>query len=849
MHARLQKLRAALRRTTHALKREIASCRRVEDALRRSREEVEMILDSSPAMIFYKDRRNRFVRVNRAFADALGRPREEIEGAPVASLFPRHAAKYRRDDRAVIASGRPRRAIVEQMETGRGLRWLRTDKIPCRDRRGRITGVIGFAVDITELLAIEREREHLASFPRLNPCPVLEVSDAGEVRYCNPAGLLAVWRLRPRSGIRAFVPPDLPVLFRGLDGKPRKRAYREVRIGPRLFGENLNWIPRYGTLRIYAFDITARRGAEARIRAYGERLDGMVRRRTLQLGRSVVRLRAEIARRREIARQVQCSNDLLRLLGKSSSRREYLEGVVRLLKKISGCRCAGVRLAGANGEIPYEASSGFSAAFLKEESRLVRGRDRCTCVRIIAGTPAPHDAPALTARGSFHLGDTGAFLRAVPARARELYRGACARSGLVSLAVVPIRDGKRIIGAIHLADRRKGAVSAPIVALVESLALLVGEGVRKFSLEDRIEREHASLDAFFTHTITPLVFLDRKFNFIRVNEAYARACGHPVSFFPGKNHFALYPSDTRALFEKVVRTKMPFQVAARAFTFADHPEWGVTYWDWSLVPILDRRGEIDFLVFSLNNVTDRVRAQEELLKAHRSLEESRRLSDIGTLASIIAHELRNPLGVIRLAAHNIRRKSPDRSLDAHLSSIDKKIDESDQIINNLLFYSRIRSPQPAPVAITALLDECVAQSWRRHGRPGVRVSKRYRALRGCVLRADQVQLRELFNNLLNNAYEAIETPRGGIEIAGVRDPETGAVEIRVGDSGRGISPGDLPRVQEPFFTTKSRGTGLGLTVCYQVAALHGGSIRVESAPGRGAVFTVSLPSRAPDGGV
>lgn len=768
MKTQRKALQAALRRRTRAVKSGIAACRRAGGALRRGREDVEEILDSSPTMIFDKDLRNRYVRVHRAFADAAGMRREEIE----------------------------------------------------------------------------RERERLASFPRLNPAPVIEVSPSGELLYCNPAGQRTVRRLRPRGGARAFLPADLRALFRNLGGKPRTRLYREVRIGEQIFGENIHFIPRYGTLRIYAFDITARLQAEERTRGYGERLDRMVRQRTRQLDRSVVRLRAEVLRRREIFRQVQAHNALLRLLGDARSRRGYLEGVVRLLGRICGCACAGVRLAGPGGAIPYEATRGFSGAFLRKENRLFLGRDRCACVRVVEGAPAPCDRPALTARGSLRLDDSAAFMRSLPARSRRAYRSVCAQSGLASLAVVPIRDRGRTIGAIHLADRRRGVLSARLVSLVESLAPLVGEGIRKFELEDRIEREHASLDAFFTHSVTPLVFLDRAFNFIRVNEAYARACGHPVSYFTGKNHFALYPSDTRALFERVVKTKKPLQVAARAFTFADHPEWGVTYWDWSLVPILDKRGGIDFLVFSLNDVTDRIRAQEELLRVQRSLEEAKRLSDIGTLASTVAHELRNPLGVIRLAAHNMRRKSADRSLDVHLSSIDKKIGESDQIINNLLFYSRIGQPHPAPMGIAALLDDCVAQARRRHARPGVRVVKGYGGLRGVRIRADQVQLGEVFTNILNNAYEAIEGTRGRIEVSGRRERRTGTVEVRIADSGKGIVPGALEKVKDPFFTTKSRGTGLGLTVCFQVVALHGGSLRVESPPGKGAVLTVSLPACA-----
>jgi PAS domain S-box-containing protein len=124
------------------------------------------------------------------------------------------------------------------------------------------------------------------------------------------------------------------------------------------------------------------------------------------------------------------------------------------------------------------------------------------------------------------------------------------------------------------------------------------------------------LDAFFRHSLTPLVLLDRDFNFIRVNQAYADACGRDVDSFPGHNHFELYPSDARAIFEESVRTRQPFQAIARPFVFPDHPEWGTTYWNWALTPLLDERGEVEILVFSLENVTARKQAQLEL-EQHR----------------------------------------------------------------------------------------------------------------------------------------------------------------------------------------------------------------------------------------
>ena len=126
-----------------------------------------------------------------------------------------------------------------------------------------------------------------------------------------------------------------------------------------------------------------------------------------------------------------------------------------------------------------------------------------------------------------------------------------------------------------------------------------------------IERSRM-LDAVFDHSVSCLVLLDRRFNFIRVNQAYARACRRAANEFAGRNHFDLYPSDAQAIFENVVETKQPFQVLARPFSFPEQPERGVTFWDWTLVPLFDERGDVEFLLLSLHDVTEHVQTAEAL---------------------------------------------------------------------------------------------------------------------------------------------------------------------------------------------------------------------------------------------
>ncbi len=114
-----------------------------------------------------------------------------------------------------------------------------------------------------------------------------------------------------------------------------------------------------------------------------------------------------------------------------------------------------------------------------------------------------------------------------------------------------------------------------------------------------------------THMLT--AYMDPQFNFVRVNRAYAEADERESSFFPGKNHFALYPNaENEAIFRHVVETGQTYFAAAKPFEYAEHPERGVSYWDWSLVPVKNPEGAVTGLVLTLVNVTERKRAEEEI---------------------------------------------------------------------------------------------------------------------------------------------------------------------------------------------------------------------------------------------
>jgi PAS domain S-box-containing protein len=134
------------------------------------------------------------------------------------------------------------------------------------------------------------------------------------------------------------------------------------------------------------------------------------------------------------------------------------------------------------------------------------------------------------------------------------------------------------------------------------------------NIQGTLQKENSILEEMLNETENMhIVFLDRNFNFVRVNEAYAKTCGYKPEEMIGKNHFALYPGEeVEAIFKRVRDTGVPIRFHDRPFVFPDQSERGVTYWDWTLKPVKNAAGEVGGLVFSLVETTERMKAEEEI---------------------------------------------------------------------------------------------------------------------------------------------------------------------------------------------------------------------------------------------
>ncbi len=229
---------------------------------------------------------------------------------------------------------------------------------------------------------------------------------------------------------------------------------------------------------------------------------------------------------------------------------------------------------------------------------------------------------------------------------------------------------------------------------------------------------------------------------------------------------------------------------------------------------------------------------ERIIAVEEQLRRAEKLSTLGEMAAVLAHEIRNPLGSIRGTAEILR--DDYRPGDPKHEFIEIQIKETERLNRVVEDFLRMARPQP-PEMVRCLLREeletivvLTANDARER-----RVRLVLEPMAGdAVVRADGEKLRQAFLNIAINALQA--TPQGGTVTIATRQTDS-MFEIRFSDTGPGIDADTLARIFEPFFTTKPDGTGLGLAITKKIIEGHGGTLEVESAPGRGTTVAVRLP--------
>jgi C4-dicarboxylate-specific signal transduction histidine kinase len=221
-----------------------------------------------------------------------------------------------------------------------------------------------------------------------------------------------------------------------------------------------------------------------------------------------------------------------------------------------------------------------------------------------------------------------------------------------------------------------------------------------------------------------------------------------------------------------------------------------------------------------------------------------RMVAVGQLAAGLAHEINNPLGVIRCYAELLQAAEPSEQAQADLNIIIRHTDQARRVVRDLLDFARPRPASTGPGDLAAVASATV-EVLRPRGRSNGRTLSLDAPAGLPLVRAGADALEHILTNLVMNGLDAVSGRADG-EVAVRLCARGHQVELRVEDNGTGVAPELLDRVFDPFFTTKEvgKGTGLGLAVVYSLVRDLEGAIEVENRPGGGALFRVLLPAAA-----
>lgn len=257
--------------------------------------------------------------------------------------------------------------------------------------------------------------------------------------------------------------------------------------------------------------------------------------------------------------------------------------------------------------------------------------------------------------------------------------------------------------------------------------------------------------------------------------------------------------------------------------------------DFQTIPWADRPDEIGSLVQAFNRMVVHLRQNNE------QMVQTEKLTALGTLTSGVAHELNNPLNNISTSCQ-ILLEEMDNVSDYHkelLRAVEEQVSKARDIVGSLLEFARQREFELRPEDLRNVVDEAIKLL---RGEIPSSVEVRVAIPPGLVLVMDKAHMVQALLNLVLNGVQAMESG-GVLTIYASRHDKADQVEIVVQDSGPGIPPKVLPRIFDPFYTTKEvgRGTGLGLSITYGVVERHHGHIQAESPPSGGAKFILTLP--------
>ena len=581
----------------------------------------------------------------------------------------------------------------------------------------------------------------------------------------------------------------------------------------------------------------------------------------------------DITDRKQAETYAVMAREILQMLNEPGALQATLQRIMAAVQLRTGLDAVGVRLQ-VGDDFPYIAQQGFSKNFLLTENTLLeRGpeggvcRDKeghvkleCTCGLVISGKTNPASS-LFTQGGSFWTNDSFPLLDLPPNQDPRLHpRNTCMHQGYASMALVPIWNKDKIVGLIHLNDRRKGCFTLAILESLEGIAAQIGTALIRKQAEENLASEQSILNSLISTIPDHIYFKDRTSRFILINPAQAAALGlrapqealgkSDADFFSAEHAHKAYVDE-----QQLMTTGLPLIGIEERETW---PDGSVTWVSTTKVALRNPAGEIIGLVGISRDITEHKQAEVQRKKIEAQKRQLQKAESLGCMASAIAHRYNNWLQVV-CGELELVAASPalDADMAESLNAALQTAREAAQMSRMMLTYMGHDSQESEPLDLAELcrrslpLLQTAMSIVLGHDLPTP----------GPVINANANQIKQVLTNLVTNAWEAGEASRNAVRLAVTTvtlqeiptfhrfptdwQPEAPAYAcLAVVDTGQGVAEADIEKLFDPFYSTKFLGRGLGLAVVLGIVRAHYGVITVESELGHGSAFRVYFPIAA-----
>jgi len=738
----------------------------------------ELLFDGTGSPVDFK-----VIESNPAFCQLLGQTNEEILGVAQLALSPDDAPAWLERLSRVVQSGEP---VKFEEYSKRYQRYFEVYGYRLRESQ--------FAVILNDITKRKSEAQHLswlASFPLLNPLPVVEMDEAGQVTFVNPAAR-DIFQVHKGETEPLAIVEVLRQAVHEIVSEGKTSLTRQARLQEQWLHLAFFHLPGQQRIRVYGMDITERVISQEKLQALNANLEGVIAERTALLNDVVEDLRQDILKRQQSERLLEAEKkrftDLL----------EILPAYLILLRPDHTISFANrffkERFPGMEGLHCYE--------YLFQRDKPC---DNCESYRPLV-TGQPHiwewdgpDGHVYNVHDHVFVDTDG--------------------TGLIlemGLDITDVRRAQERVQDMFNYNRSLIEANQDILATIDE--------------NGKIGDVNAAVEAATGYTREELVGTD--FSDYYSDPEKAR-----------QGYQQVLETGSVRNYELEIRHKdghtTPVTYNASFYWGQDGKPAGVLAVARDLTELKQKEKQLTELNLALEEFIEHDRAMQE------KLAQVDKFTSMGRMLASITHEINNPLQTIKNCLFLIQSEVPPNTPAGQFLVT---ASEETQRISNLVaelreIYRPSQGAQPEPVALDRLLEEVhnlVSPHLASNKVNWHLVMEPQRPGERWEVAGSADQFKQVFLNLSMNAIEAMQGQGGDLSVMLRRDP-SGGYTVCFTDTGQGIPPENLTKVFEPFFTTKSHGLGLGLPINYDIVQRHNGHIKVSSKPGLGATFEVWLP--------